>query len=93
MNLTNTDCVGQDELCKVVSPKNSETPKQDIEICKTGDYKEPGHIESNNFTPNVRIGEPKVSADKVQNTNYSALHILMLMVNVTVSYFALLEKT
>lgn len=71
MNLTNIDCVGQNELCKVVSPKNSETPKWDIEICKTGDYKEPGYIKSNNFTPNNRIGEPKVSADKEQNTNSS----------------------
>ncbi len=46
MNLTNIDCVGQNELCKVVSPKNSETPKWDIEICKTGDYKEPDYIET-----------------------------------------------
>ena len=32
MNLTNTDCVGQNDLYKVVSPKNSENPKQDIEV-------------------------------------------------------------
>ena len=25
--ITNTDCVGHDELCKVVSPKVSESPK------------------------------------------------------------------
>ena len=46
INMANTDSVGKDELCKVVSPKNSETPKQDIEVYKTGDYKEPDHIEA-----------------------------------------------
>ena len=49
--LTNTDYAGRNELCKVVSPNYSETPKQDIEIYKTGDYNEPDYIESNNFTP------------------------------------------
>ena len=34
------------EKCKVVSLKNLETPKQDIEVYKTGDYKEPDHIEA-----------------------------------------------
>ena len=71
MNLANTDCVVRDELCKVVSPKNSESPKRDIEVYKTGGYKEPDYIEPNNFTPNVKIGEPKVSADKEQNPDYS----------------------
>lgn len=37
MNLTNTDCVGQNELCKVESPKNLETPKQDTISSKTDD--------------------------------------------------------
>lgn len=69
MNLTNIDCVGQNELCKVEFSNNFKTPKHDI--CKTGDYKEPGYIKPNNFTPNNRIGEPKVSADKEQNTNSS----------------------
>ena len=64
MNLTNTDCVGQDELCKVVSTTFGVQSK-------TGDYRESDYIESNNFTPNVRIGEPKVSADKEQNPNIS----------------------
>lgn len=41
------------------------------EPCKTGDYKEPDYEEADNFTPNVRIGEPRVSADKGQNSNYS----------------------
>lgn len=58
MNLTNIDYVGHNDLCKVVSPNYSETPKTDI--CKTGDYKEPDYMESNSFTSNVRIGEPKV---------------------------------
>ncbi len=48
MNLANTDCVGQDDICKVVSPKNSETPKQDIEVYKTGDYKETDYIKTDN---------------------------------------------
>ncbi len=64
MNLTNTDYMGQDELCKVVSTPFSMQSK-------TGDYKESDYIESNNFTPNVRIGEPKVSADKELEPNYS----------------------
>ena len=37
--LTNIDCVGQDELCKVEFPKNSETPKQDTISSKTDDIK------------------------------------------------------
>lgn len=44
----------------MVSPKNSETPKI-----------EPDYTEADNFTPNIRIGEPKVSADKEQSTNNS----------------------
>lgn len=44
MNLADKDCVGQDELCKVVSaPIGAES--------KTGDCEEPDYIESNNFTP------------------------------------------
>ena len=69
MNLTNIDCVGQDKLYKVVSENNFITPKQDTENCKTGDYKEPDYIETNNFTPNVRIDEPKLSADKELDPN------------------------
>ena len=45
LTLTNADYVGQNELCRVVSPKVSETPKQDIEVYKTGDYKESNYIE------------------------------------------------
>lgn len=37
---------------------------------KTDDYKEANYIESDNFTPNDRIGEPKVSADKELDPNY-----------------------
>lgn len=70
-NLTNTDCVGYADLCKVESPKNSETPKQDIEVYKTGDCIESDYIESNNFTPNVRLGELKISTNKGQNPNNS----------------------
>lgn len=41
MNLTNTDCVGQNDLCK-----NNHTP---IGVqFKTGDYKEPDYIEAYN---------------------------------------------
>ncbi len=46
--LTSIDCVGQNDPCKVVSPKNLETPKRDIEVYKTGDYKEPDYIEVDN---------------------------------------------
>lgn len=52
MNLTNTDCVRQDELCKVESSNNFKTLKQD-------DYKEPDYIELNNFTPNIGSGISK----------------------------------
>ena len=48
LNLTNMDCVGQDFLCKVVSPNYSETPKQDIEVYKIGYYREPDYIEIDN---------------------------------------------
>ena len=37
--LTNIDYAGQNELCKVVFPKNSETPKQDTVSSKTDDIK------------------------------------------------------
>lgn len=50
--LVNTDCVGQDELCKVESSNNFKTLKQD-------DYKEPDYIELNNFTPNIGSGISK----------------------------------
>ena len=62
MNLTNTDCVEQDELCKVVSTPNGVQSK-------TGDYKESDYIDADNFTLNARIGEPKVSADKELDPN------------------------
>ncbi|MFG6324880.1 MAG: hypothetical protein K1W41_27235 [Lachnospiraceae bacterium] len=64
MNPTNIDCVGQNDLCKVVS-----TP---IGVqSETNDYKEPDYIEPENFAPSIRIGEPKVSADKEHNPNNS----------------------
>jgi hypothetical protein len=63
MNLANTDCVGQDDLCKVVSTPTGVQSQ-------TGDYEEANYIESDNFTPNNRIGEPKVSADKELDPNY-----------------------
>ena len=44
--LANIDCVGQDDLCKVVSSKNSETPMTNTDICITGNYKEPTYIEA-----------------------------------------------
>ena len=55
MDLANNACVGQDELYKVVSPKNWETPKQDIEIYKTDDYKEPDYIEADNESHRGKI--------------------------------------
>lgn len=69
--LTNTDCVGQNEIRKVESSNYFKSLKHNIENCKTGDYKESDYIEKDNFTSNVRIGEPKVSADKEQNPNNS----------------------
>lgn len=41
MNLTNTDCVEQDELCKVVSTPTGVQSQ-------TGDYNEPDYIEVDN---------------------------------------------
>lgn len=64
MNLANVGCAGHNELCK-----NNHTPTG-VQF-KTGDGKELDYMKSNNFTPNNRIGEPKVSADKEQNPNYS----------------------
>ena len=49
--LISTDC----ELCKVVSPKVSESPKQDSKNCKTGDFKEPDYIEANNESHGRKI--------------------------------------
>ena len=37
MNLTNTDCVEQDDLCRVESRNNFVTPKQDTISSKTDD--------------------------------------------------------
>ena len=37
--------------------------------CKTGDFKEPDYIDADIFTPIVKIGEPKVSADKELDPN------------------------
>lgn len=53
--LTNISCVGQNELCKVVVTNNSETPKQDIDVYKTGDYKEPDYIETDNESHGGKI--------------------------------------
>ena len=55
--------MGQNDLCKVVSTPSGVQSK-------TGDYNEPDYMESDNFTPNDRIGEPKVSADKELDPNY-----------------------
>ena len=44
--MANIDCVGHNDLCKVVSPKDAETPMTNNDICKTGDYKEPDYIEA-----------------------------------------------
>ena len=41
MNLTNTDCVGQNELYKVVSTPTGVQSQ-------TGDYKEPDYIDADN---------------------------------------------
>lgn len=62
--LTNIDCVEQDKLYKVVSTPTGVQSQ-------TGDYNEPDYIDADIFTPNVRIGEPKVSADKELEPNYS----------------------
>lgn len=48
MNLTNIDCMGQNDLCEVVFTNNFKTPIQNTENCKTGDYKEPVYIEADN---------------------------------------------
>ena len=53
--LTNIGCVGQNELYKVVVTNNSETPKQDIDVYKTGDYKEPDYIETDNESHGGKI--------------------------------------
>ena len=37
--------------------------------CKTGDFKELDYIDADIFTPIVKIGEPKVSADKELDPN------------------------
>lgn len=71
LDLANNDCIGQNILCKMVVTNNSEAPMTNNDICKMGDYKEPDYMESNSFTSNVRISEPKVSADKEQNPNNS----------------------
>lgn len=41
MNLANMDCVGQDELCKVVSTPTGVQSQ-------TGDYNEPDYIDADN---------------------------------------------
>lgn len=51
--------------------KVSESPMTNNDIFQTDDYKEPENIESNNFTPNVRIGESNNFTDKEQNLNNS----------------------
>lgn len=48
--------IGKDELCKVESPKVSESPKQDIEIYKTGDYIEFDYIEADSESHSRKIG-------------------------------------
>lgn len=55
LNLTNMDCVGQDFLCKVVSPNYSETPKQDIEVYKIGYYREPDYIEADSESQSEKV--------------------------------------
>lgn len=46
MNLTNTDCIGHNGLCKVKHQKNSESQMTNTDICTTGNYKEPVYIEA-----------------------------------------------
>ena len=41
--------------------------------CKTGDFKEPDYIDADIFTPIVKIGEPKVSAEAIQGSIPSIL--------------------
>ena len=62
--LINIDCVGQDELCKVISPKVSESPEQDSENCKIGDFQEPDYIDADIFTPIVKTGFQKFRLTK-----------------------------
>ena len=44
--------------------------KTGFKNCKTGDFKEPDYIDADIFTPIVKIGEPKVSADKELESNF-----------------------
>ena len=62
--MANIGFAGQDDLCK----DNHTTIGVQF---KTGDYEEPDYIEADNLTSNIKIDEPKVSADKGQNTNNS----------------------
>ena len=61
--MANTGFAGHNDLCKVVSTPTGVQSK-------TGDYEE-DYIEADNLTSNIKIGEPKVSAGKGQNTNNS----------------------
>lgn len=55
-------------------------------LIKTGDYKQPDYIETNNFTSNFRIGEPKFLAMKQQKPNYlDFAHIFVA--RITMGYF------
>lgn len=48
MNLANMDCVGQDEVCKVVSTPTGVQSK-------TGDHKEPDYMEADNESHGGKI--------------------------------------
>ncbi len=55
MNLTNNNCVGQDDLCKVVVTNNSEALMMNNDICKIGDYKESVYAEADNESHSGKI--------------------------------------
>ena len=45
----------QNDLCKVVSPKDSEFPMTNNDIYKIGDYKEPVYTEADNESHSGKI--------------------------------------
>lgn len=83
--------MGQDELCKVISPKVSESPKQDSENCKIGDFQEPDYIDADIFTPIVKTGFRKFRKAKSLNQIIWVKQIVNLMTIAIRGYFALLE--
>ncbi|RKI86956.1 hypothetical protein D7V94_22000 [Parablautia intestinalis] len=68
-NLANAVSV-DDNWGEPVSMKNDYSIEEILNMPVMGEV-QPDYIETNNFSPSVRIGEPKVSADKEQNLKIS----------------------